>query len=304
LCLTAAVGTLLVSLRPGRLNSPWPVTEAGAHDAQVRGHLEQSGRRLAAPTIRGNWDKAVYAGLADGSERLLFAVNAVDEPRCACGAWRRAAACRAGGRLRPVGGGGRWSFSRLLIHCNEMTPGLREKLPPTDSRWRADIRALEQCKADQVRAREGGRPCWASEPASSHDRTRARRPTRQRRGSRSASARRASRPRRAAGRRSRRCRRSGLSWTPPRPPLPWARRCGGGTRRAATGARASGGRGAPAGHFLMRHDGPGHAWSYRAFSPCMVCRFVGSWYRPRAFLVHQRQSGTCRRDRVAHAEPV
>jgi len=77
-----------VSLKPGRLVNPGPVTEAGAHDSQVRGHLEQNGRRLAAPTIRGNWDKAVYAGLADGSERLLFAVNAVDEQRCACGAWR------------------------------------------------------------------------------------------------------------------------------------------------------------------------------------------------------------------------
>ena len=44
----------------------------------------------------------------------------------------------------------RWGFSRLLIHCNELTPGLLEKLPPTDSRRRDDIRALEACKADQV----------------------------------------------------------------------------------------------------------------------------------------------------------
>ena len=46
----------------------------------------------------------------------------------------------------------RWGFSRLLIHCNDITPGLLEKLPPTDSRRRADIRALEACKADQVGA--------------------------------------------------------------------------------------------------------------------------------------------------------
>jgi hypothetical protein len=40
-----------------------------------------------------------------------------------------------------------------------MTPDLREKLPPTDSRWRVDIRALEQCKGDQVCAQEGGHSC-------------------------------------------------------------------------------------------------------------------------------------------------
>ncbi|KAK9839445.1 hypothetical protein WJX81_002493 [Elliptochloris bilobata] len=93
---------------------------------EVRGYLEQNGQKLAAPTIYGNWDKAVYASLGDGSERQLFAVNEVAEKR--------------------------WGFSRLLIHCNDVTPGLLERLPPTDSRRRADIRALEACKADQANA--------------------------------------------------------------------------------------------------------------------------------------------------------
>ena len=38
----------------------------------------------------------------------------------------------------------------MLVHCNELTPGLREQLPPTDSRLREDVRALEACKAEQV----------------------------------------------------------------------------------------------------------------------------------------------------------
>ena len=51
----------------------------------MRGHLEQNGQKLAAPTVHGNWDKAVFARLADGSERQLFAVNEVPEERCVVG---------------------------------------------------------------------------------------------------------------------------------------------------------------------------------------------------------------------------
>ena len=50
----------------------------------MRGHLEQNGQKLVAPTIHGNWDKAVFASLADGSERQLFAANEVPEKRCVC----------------------------------------------------------------------------------------------------------------------------------------------------------------------------------------------------------------------------
>ncbi len=49
---------------------------------QVRGHLEQNGQRLAAPTIHGRWDKAVHASMPDGSDRLLFSVHEVAEKRC------------------------------------------------------------------------------------------------------------------------------------------------------------------------------------------------------------------------------
>ena len=48
----------------------------------MRGHLEQNGQKLVAPTIHGNWDKTVLARLADGSERQLFVVNEVPEKRC------------------------------------------------------------------------------------------------------------------------------------------------------------------------------------------------------------------------------
>ena len=49
---------------------------------QVRGHMEQNGQRLAAPTIYGQWDKAVHASMPDGSNRLLFSVHDVAEKRC------------------------------------------------------------------------------------------------------------------------------------------------------------------------------------------------------------------------------
>ena len=38
-----------------------------------------------------------------------------------------------------------------VLALNEVSPGLERLLPPTDTRLRADIRALEQGRYDQVR---------------------------------------------------------------------------------------------------------------------------------------------------------
>ena len=45
---------------------------------------------------------------------------------------------------------GRWLLSTFVIHAAEMTPGLREKLPPTDSRLRHDLRLLERAVYNEV----------------------------------------------------------------------------------------------------------------------------------------------------------
>ncbi len=42
---------------------------------QIKGHLEQDGKKLDTPVFHGKWDQELYASLADGSERLLWKVN-------------------------------------------------------------------------------------------------------------------------------------------------------------------------------------------------------------------------------------
>ena len=45
----------------------------------------------------------------------------------------------------------RFGMTSWVLALNEMSPGLQQLLPPTDTRMRADIRALEQGRYDQVR---------------------------------------------------------------------------------------------------------------------------------------------------------
>ena len=52
---------------------------------QVKGYFEQqTGERIASPTLAGKWDEAMSAALADGSSRLLWkkADPAPDPTRC------------------------------------------------------------------------------------------------------------------------------------------------------------------------------------------------------------------------------
>ena len=44
----------------------------------------------------------------------------------------------------------RYNLTQFAIQLNELTPGLREKLPPTDCRVRPDQAALEQGYFDKV----------------------------------------------------------------------------------------------------------------------------------------------------------
>ncbi len=47
---------------------------------------------------------------------------------------------------------GRYNLTRFAIELNEITPGLREKLAPTDCRLRPDQHNLELGQYDQARA--------------------------------------------------------------------------------------------------------------------------------------------------------
>jgi len=44
----------------------------------------------------------------------------------------------------------RYNFTRWAVSLNTMTPGLAKLLPPSDMRWRRDVRALEAGKYEQV----------------------------------------------------------------------------------------------------------------------------------------------------------
>jgi hypothetical protein len=46
----------------------------------------------------------------------------------------------------------RWELTTFAMQLNEMTEGLREKLPPTDSRLRPDLQLLERANYDKVSA--------------------------------------------------------------------------------------------------------------------------------------------------------
>lgn len=94
---------------------------------QVRGYLEEGGRRLDRPLIHGHWDDALAAdwGPVGGTELL----------------WRKAA---------PPPEPTRYNLTRWAIQLNELTPGLVERVAPTDCRLRPDQAALEQGQYDQA----------------------------------------------------------------------------------------------------------------------------------------------------------
>lgn len=86
---------------------------------QVKGFLEENGTRLEAPRLVGKWDNAMYAELEDGSQQLLWKASPLPS--------------------NPT----RHNLTSYAMKLNEVTPGLKEKLAPTDCRLRPDQRATE-----------------------------------------------------------------------------------------------------------------------------------------------------------------
>ncbi|KAG8097905.1 hypothetical protein GUJ93_ZPchr0013g36803 [Zizania palustris] len=105
---------------------------------QVQGVVQdRSGRTVA--TLFGKWDESMHYVMGDcfgkgkGSENF-------SEARLL---WKRS---------KPPKFPTRYNFTRFAITLNELTPGLKEKLPPTDSRLRPDQRCLENGEYERANA--------------------------------------------------------------------------------------------------------------------------------------------------------
>jgi hypothetical protein len=105
---------------------------------QVQGVVQdRSGRTVA--TLFGKWDESMHYVMGDcfgkgkGSENFSEAHLL----------WKRS---------KPPKFPTRYNFTSFAITLNELTPGLKEKLPPTDSRLRPDQRCLENGEYERANA--------------------------------------------------------------------------------------------------------------------------------------------------------
>ncbi|CAL8466530.1 g6066 [Coccomyxa elongata] len=94
-----------------------PLFGKGHHD--VTGHYEQNGKKVEGLSISGKWDVAISVEFPDASSRKLWTAPPTHKHPS----------------THP--------FSLWALHLNELTPELKEKLPPTDDRLRADMRLFE-----------------------------------------------------------------------------------------------------------------------------------------------------------------
>lgn len=92
---------------------------------QVNGVVEDLSGKKAA-TVSGKWDDRLYYTISDGSSK-----SKENDPTLL---WER---------NKPPVNLTRYNLTSFAITLNELTPGLKEKLPPTDSRLRPDQRHLE-----------------------------------------------------------------------------------------------------------------------------------------------------------------
>ncbi|CAI9114591.1 OLC1v1015347C1 [Oldenlandia corymbosa var. corymbosa] len=105
---------------------------------QVQGIVQdRSGKTVA--TLFGKWDESMHYVNGDFSSRIKGA-EALSEAHLL---WKRS---------RPPKFPTRYNFTRFAITLNELTPDLRDRLPPTDSRLRPDQRCLENGEYEQANA--------------------------------------------------------------------------------------------------------------------------------------------------------
>lgn len=98
---------------------------------QVHGFVEDSAGKKVAQLF-GKWDDSMYFVNGEGTG------NAKDRSESSL-LWQR---------NKPPANLTRYNLTSFAITLNELTPGLKEKLPPTDSRLRPDQRHLENGEFD------------------------------------------------------------------------------------------------------------------------------------------------------------
>ncbi|XP_074582144.1 oxysterol-binding protein-related protein 1C-like [Curcuma longa] len=105
---------------------------------QVQGVVQdRSGKTIA--TLIGKWDESMHYIMGNGSVKGKGS-EAIPEARLL---WKR---------NKPPKHAGRYNLTRFAITLNELMPGLKEKLPPTDSRLRPDQRCLENGEYEMANA--------------------------------------------------------------------------------------------------------------------------------------------------------
>lgn len=103
----------------------------------VQGFVEDNGGNRASYLI-GKWDESMYYSNSD-----TFKVRSADQLKGASLLWEK---------NKPAPNPTRYNLSSFAITLNELTPGLQEKLPPTDSRLRPDQRHLENGEYEKANA--------------------------------------------------------------------------------------------------------------------------------------------------------
>ncbi|KAG6707338.1 hypothetical protein I3842_06G025800 [Carya illinoinensis] len=105
---------------------------------QVHGVVQdRNGKTLA--TLFGKWDESMYYVIGDSSGKGKGCESLSDARLL----WKRS---------KPPEFLTRYNLTRFAITLNELTPGLKEKLPPTDSRLRPDQRYLENGEYEMANA--------------------------------------------------------------------------------------------------------------------------------------------------------
>ncbi|KAL2231957.1 UNVERIFIED_CONTAM: Oxysterol-binding protein-related protein 1C [Sesamum indicum] len=105
---------------------------------QVQGIVQdKSGKTVA--TLFGKWDESMYYSSGDCSSKR----KGHESPSDAHLLWKRS---------KPPKFPTRYNLTRFAITLNELIPGLKEKLPPTDSRLRPDQRCLENGEYEMANA--------------------------------------------------------------------------------------------------------------------------------------------------------
>ncbi|KAJ1267328.1 hypothetical protein BS78_07G047300 [Paspalum vaginatum] len=103
----------------------------------VQGSVEDTDEKKASFLI-GKWDESMYYSNSD-----TFKVKNADQLKGASLLWEK---------NKPAPNPTRYNLSSFAITLNELTPGLQEKLPPTDSRLRPDQRHLENGEYEKANA--------------------------------------------------------------------------------------------------------------------------------------------------------